>query len=50
MQDKNPKYRKEYYLENKAKLVEYGGKYYSERIHPKVELLIKHWEFILYID
>ena len=41
MQDKNPKYRKEYYLVNKAKPIEYGGKFYNERIHPKVEFLFK---------
>ncbi len=48
--DKKTKYRKEYYLKNKEKLIEYGKKYYNERIYPKVEIEVKHGNFILYFD
>jgi hypothetical protein len=50
MDDKKTKYRKEYYLKNKEKLIEYGKKYYNERIYPKVEIEVKHGIFILYFD
>ena len=40
MDDKKTKYRKEYYLKNKEKLIEYGKKYFNERIYPKVEIFI----------
>jgi hypothetical protein len=38
MDDKKTKYRKEYFLENKENLIEYGKKYYNERIYSKVEI------------
>ena len=42
MNDKKTKYRKEHYLKNKEKLIEYGKKYYNEPIYPKVEIEVKH--------
>ena len=50
MDDKKTKYRKEYYLKNKEKLIEYGKKYYNERIYPKVEISIVKGNFILYFN
>ncbi len=50
MDDKKTKYRKEYYLKNKEKLIENGKKYYNERICPKVDIEVKHGEFALYFD
>ncbi len=50
MHDKNTKYRKDYYLKNKEKLIEYGKKYNDERIYPKVEIEVKHGNFVLYFD
>ena len=50
MDDKKNKYRKEYYLKNKEKLIEYGKKYYNERIYPVVEIVVKHGDFVLYFD
>ena len=38
--DEKTKYRKEYYLKNKNKLIEYGKKYYFNRINPAVEIEI----------
>jgi hypothetical protein len=49
MDDKKTKYRKEYYLKKK-KLIEYGKKYYNERIYPKVEIEVKNGDFVLYFD
>ena len=40
------KYRKEYFLKNKEKLLEY----YNERIYPKVEISIIKGNFILYFN
>ena len=37
--DQKTKYRKEYYLKNKKKLIEYGKKY-NERIYPKVKKMM----------
>ena len=48
--DEKTKYRKEYYLKNKNKLIEYGKKYYLTRINPTVETTIVHGEFILFFD
>ena len=39
MEDKT-KYRKQNYLKNEGKLIEYGEIYYNERINPKVEIEI----------
>ena len=50
MDDKKTKYWKEYYLQNKEKLIEYGKKYYNERIYPNVEIEVKHGDFVLYFD
>jgi hypothetical protein len=50
MDDKKTKYRKEYYLKNKEKLIEYGKKYHMDRIYPTVEIEVKHGDFILYFD
>ena len=50
MDDKKTKYRREYYLKNKEKLIEYGKKYYNERIYPKVEIEIIKGNFILYFN
>jgi hypothetical protein len=50
MDDKKTKYRKEYYLKNKEKLIEYGKKYYNERIYPTVEISIVKGEFRLLFD
>ena len=50
MDDKKTKYRKEYYLKNKEKLIEYGKKYYHERIYPKVEIEVRHGDFVLHFD
>jgi hypothetical protein len=44
------KYRKVYYLKNKEKLIEYGQKYYFERIYPTVETSIIKEEFRLLFD
>ena len=48
--DDKTKYRREYYLKNKEKLIEYGKKYYNERIYPKVEITIVKGEFRLIFD
>jgi hypothetical protein len=48
--DDKTKYRREFYLKNKAKLIEYGKKYYNEWIYPKVEMSIIKGNFILYVD
>ena len=37
-------------MKNKEKLIEYGKKYYNERIYPKVEIEVKHGVFVLYFD
>ena len=50
MDDKKTKYRKEYYLKNKEKLIEYGKKYYNERSYPKVEIEVKNGKFTLFFD
>jgi len=50
MDDKKTKYRKEYYLKNKEKLINYGKRYYNERIYPKVEITIVKGEFRLIFD
>ena len=50
MDERKINYRKEYYLKNKEKLIEYGKKYYNERIYPKVEIEVKHGVFVLYFD
>ena len=50
MDDKKTKYRKEYYLKNKEKLIEYGKKYYNERIYPVVEISIIKGNFTLFFD
>ncbi len=50
MDDKKTKYRKEYYLKNKKKLIEYGKNYYNQRIYPKVEISIVKGNFILYFN
>jgi hypothetical protein len=50
MDDKKTKYRKDYYLKNKTKLIEYGKKYYNERIYPKVEIEIIKGHVTLYFD
>ena len=44
------KYRKEYYSKNKEKLIEYGKKYYNERIYLKVEIEVKHGDSRPYFD
>ena len=44
MDDKKTKYRKEYYLKNKEKLIEYGKKYYT------VEITIVKGHVTLYFD
>ena len=43
--DEKTKYRKNYYLKNKNKLIEYGKKYYLTRINPVVEIEIIKGEF-----
>ncbi len=48
MDDKKTEYRKEYYLKNKEKLIEYGKKHYNEGIYPKVEISIIKGNFMLY--
>ena len=50
MDDKKTKYRREYYLRKKEKLINYVKKYYNERIYPKVEIEVKHGEFTLFFD
>ncbi len=50
MDDKKTNYRKEYYLRNKNKLIEYGKKYYFNRINPAVEIEIIKGNFILFFD
>ena len=50
MDDKKTKYRKEYYLKNKEKLIEYGKKYYMDRIYPTVEITIVKGHVTLYFD
>ena len=50
MDDKKTKYRKEYYLKNKEKLIEYGKKYNNQRIYPKVEIEVKHGDIRLFFD
>ena len=48
--DEKTKYRKEYYLKNKNKLIEYGKKYYLTRINPAVEIEIIKGNFTLFFD
>ena len=48
--DEKTKYRKEYYLKNKNKLIEYGKKYYLTRINPKVEIEIIKGNFTLFFN
>ena len=48
--EEKTKYRKEYYLKNKEKLIEYGKKYYFNRTNPSVEIEIIKGEFRLYFD
>ena len=48
--DQKTKYRKDYYMKNKSKLIEYGKKYYMDRIYPTVEITIIKGNFILYFD
>ncbi len=50
MDDTKTKYRKEYYLKNKEKLIEYGKKYYFEQIYPTVEISIIKGHYTLYFD
>ena len=50
MDDKKTKYRKEYYLKNKEKLIKYGKKYYMDRIYPTVEIEIIKGHVTLYFD
>ena len=50
MDDKKTKYRKEYYLKNKGKLIDYGKNYYLNRINPAVEISIIKGEFRLFFD
>ena len=50
MDDKKTKYRKEYYLKNKEKLIEYSKKYYMDIIYPTVEIELKHGDFVIYFD
>ena len=50
MDDKKTKYRKEYYLKNKEKLIQYGKKYYMDRIYPTVDISIIKGNFILYFN
>ena len=50
MDDKKTKYRKEYYFKNKEKLIEYGKKYYMDRIYPTVEITIVKGHVTLYFD
>ena len=48
--DEKTKYRKNYYLKNKEKLIDYGKKYYFNRINPSVEIEIIKGEFRLFFD
>ena len=48
--DEKTKYRKEYYLKNKNKLIEYGKKYYLTRINPAVEIEIIKGNITLFFD
>ncbi len=48
--DEKTKYRKEYHLKNKEKLIDYGKKYYFNRINPAVEIEIIKGEFRLFFD
>ena len=48
--DEKTKYRKNYYLKNKEKLIDYGKKYYFNRINPAVEIEIIKGEFRLFFD
>ena len=48
--DEKTKYRKEYYLKKKNKLIEYGKKYYLSRINPTVEIEIIQGNFTLFFD
>ena len=50
MDDKKTKYRKEYYLKNKEKLIQYGKKYYNQRVYPTVEISIIKGEFRLLFE
>jgi hypothetical protein len=50
MDNKKTKYREEYYLKNKEKLIEYGKKYYLTRINPTVEITIIKGEFRLFFS
>ena len=47
--DQKTKYRKDYYLKNKSKLIEYGKKY-MDRIYPTVEITIVKGNVTLYFD
>jgi hypothetical protein len=48
--EEKTKYRKEYYLKNKNKLIEYGKKYYLTRINPSVEIEIIKGNFTLFFN
>ncbi len=50
MDERKINYRKEYYLKNKEKLIEYGKKYYMDRIYPTVEITIVKGNFWLFFD
>ena len=50
MDDKKTKYRKDYYLKNKGKLIDYGKNYYLNRINPAVEISIIKGHYTLYFD
>ncbi len=50
MDDKKTKYRKEYYLKNKDKLIEYGKKYYFDRMYPTVEISIMKGHYTILIE
>ena len=39
----------EFYV-NHEKLIEYGKKYYTQRLYPKVEIEVKHGDFRLFFD
>ena len=48
--DQKTKYRKEYYQLNKEKLINYGKKYYMDRIYPTVEIEIIRGNFTLFFE
>jgi Zn-dependent M28 family amino/carboxypeptidase len=43
--NKKRQHRPEYYWKNKGKLIEFGGKYYYQRTHPKVDIFNQAWGF-----